>query len=371
MKIQCEKKDLLAAIVNVSRAAPSKSPVPALEGILTETTENGLKLTAYDTKIGIYTTIPTEVAEEGRCVIPARFLGDLVRKLPDGLVKIECDERMNISIRCGKSEFHVAGYDPQEFPELEAIREIDSVMIPEGLLKNMINQTIFAVSDSETRPIYTGILFEVGETELTLVAVDGYRLAKRSESTEMARMNPCSFVIPGSTLNDVEKICNADSAEPVVISLGEKHASFAIGNTVLISRRLEGEFMNYRKSIPTNFRYEIFVEREEMIQVLERISLVIKEKHNSPSVMIIDDGRMEIYCSTSFAHAEDVCLCEGNGEGMKIGFNSSYFLDALRAAGEEKLKLSLNTSSSPIIIEAAEGGKYLYMVLPVRLRDND
>jgi DNA polymerase-3 subunit beta len=184
-------------------------------------------------------------------------------------------------------------------------------------------------------------------------------------------MEPCSFIIPGTSLNEVERLCAVDGKDDVVIALGDKHASFSVGNTVLITRRLEGEFMNYRKSIPTTFRYEIIVEREEMIRVIDRVSLVIKEKQNSPVKMIVGDGMLQFFCTTSFGHAEDVCICEGSGDGMRIGFNDRYFMDALKAANEEKLRISMNTPTAPIIIEAAEGGQYLYMVLPVRLREGD
>ena len=371
MKLCCEKKELQTAVVNVSRAASPKSPIPSLEGMKFETVPGGLKLTSYDTKIGIYTTIEADVQENGKTVLPARFLVDLVRRLPDGMVTIETDDFMKTTITCGRTDLQVMGYDPDDFPALNTVDEIHSVEIPEKLLKDMINQTIFAVSASETRPIYTGILFEVGVSELTLVAVDGYRLAKRSETMENAHMQPCTFVIPGTTLSDVEKLCSADGDQMVKISLGEKFASFQIGNTVLISRRLEGEFMNYRKSIPASFRYRVVVEREELIRVIDRVSLVIKDKQSSPIKMSVENGVLEFDCSTIFGHAQDICLCEGSGEGMRIGFNDRYFMDALKAANEDKLRISMNTPSSPIIIEAAENGNYLYMVLPVRLREND
>lgn len=371
MKIRVEKKDLQIAVNNVSRAAPAKSPIPALEGILFQADVNGLKLTAYDTRIGIYTVLDASVMEAGSIVLPARFLVELVRRLPDGMVLIEADDSLSTSIRCGKTEFHVMGIEAESFPELSEIDVLQNVSIPENVLKSMINQTIFSVSTSESRPLYMGILFEVGLEDLTMVAVDGYRLAKRCEELNQAQMQPCSFVIPGTSLNEVERLCSSDKEEDVVISLGEKHASFAIGNTVLITRRLEGEFMNYRKSIPTSFRYEIVVEREELIRVIDRVSIVIKDKQASPVKMVVENGNLQFYCTTSFGHAEDSCICEGNGDGIKIGFNDRYFMDALKAASEEKLRISMNSPAAPIVIEAAEGGKYLYMVLPVRLRDSD
>lgn len=368
MKICCEKNELLTAINNVSRAAPTKSPIQAMEGILFEAADC-LRLTAYDSKLGIYTDIDADVEERGTAVLPCSFMLELVRKLPDGMVTIDCDPDLNAQISCGKMEMKVKGYDPKDFPELIKVDEVKNVKVPEKLLKSMISQTIFAVSDSEVRPIYTGILFEIQNDELTLVSIDGYRLAKRTEKLKNEGMENCSFVIPGSTLSNVEKICASDKDNPVSISLGEKYASFTIGRTVVLTRRLEGEFMNYRKSIPNEFRHEIIVEREELLHVIDRVSIVVKEKQFSPVKMIIGDGIIELSCITAFGRGNEKCLCKGDGEGIRIGFNDRYFKDALKAATDENLRISFNSPTAPIIIQAEEGGNYLYMVLPIRLRD--
>ena len=368
MIFKCEKKELQTATANVSRAAAVKSPVPAMEGILLETDGGKLKLTAYDGKIGIYTRIEAEISEDGAIVIPARFLVDLVRKLPEGEVTVKADRNCTCVISCGKTEVKVGGYDPKDFPELSAINEIENVGVPEMLLKSMIQQTIFAVSASESRPIYTGILFEVGEHDLTLVAIDGYRMAKRSETMDNVTMSPCRFVIPGSTCAEVERICNAGKFEDVAISLGDKHASFSIGDTVIVSRRLEGEFMNYQKSIPAAFEHEIIADRKDLMNAIDRTALVIHDKQSSPVEMTLNDGYLELECNTTFGHAADSCFCEGDGGGLRVGFNDRYFMDALKAVDEDRVKLCVNKASSPIILKAPDGSKYLYMVLPVRLR---
>ena len=368
MKIQCDKKSLLTALINVSRAAPAKSTVPALEGILFEANSDQLKLTAYDQKIGIYTCIDADVSEQGAVIIPARFITDLVRKLPDSAVSITSGANFDTHIRCEKSEFSVMGFDPAEYPELSVVDAIQNISIPEAVLKEMIEQVIFSVSTSDARPLYTGVLFEVGENDLTMVAIDGFRMAKRSETMENANMSPCSFVIPGATLAEVGRICNAGSFDNVIISLGDRHASFSVGSTVIISRRLEGEFMNYKRTIPSTFRYEITVSREDLMKSIDRTSLVIKDKTSQPVKMVVGNGVLDFSCATSFGHAADSCFCEGNGEGLTLGFNDRYMTDALKAASEEKVKLSFNSQTNPIIIQAAEGSKYLYMVLPVRIR---
>ena len=218
------------------------------------------------------------------------------------------------------------------------------------------------------RPIYTGTLFEIEGDTLTLVSIDGYRLAKRTETLENAGFESGSFVVPGSALSDIERIC-IDSDDKVSISVGAKHISFRIGETVVITRRLEGEFLNYRKSIPEAFRYTVQVERSEFMSTIDRVSLIISEKNSSPVRMTVNDGTIECRCVTPIGKAEDVCTCEGSGEGMEIGFNARYIMDALKASGKDKLNLCLNTASSPCIITAADGTEsFTYMILPVRLR---
>ena len=202
--------------------------------------------------------------------------------------------------------------------------------------------------------------------ELTLVSVDGYRLAKRTEKLESSKLENCSFVVPGSTLSDVEKIC-ADEDAPGSISVGEKHISFAIGDTVVVSRRLEGEFLNYRRSIPESFKYELKVDRGELMSVIDRVSLIVSEKNTSPVRITFNDGSIDCVCVTPIGRADDVCTCDGNGEGLMVGFNDRYLKDALKAAGKDELFVCVNTASSPCVIKAADGTEnFTYMVLPVR-----
>ena len=370
MKFTCEKSLLQAACTIASRATASKSPIPALEGLLIEARAD-VKITGYDLKEGIYTNIQADVAQGGSIVVGARFFGEMIRRLPDGIVSVTTDDNNSVKVKCGKSEYNFMGINASDYPEMPVMDVLNTVSLPQNILRSMINQTIFAVADTDVRPIYTGTLFEVHGSELTLVSVDGYRLAKRSEKLEKARMENCSFVVPGSALSDIERICG-DSEEPVQISVGAKHISFSIGETVVISRRLEGEFLNYRRSIPEMFRTEIQVDRSEIMSVIDRVALIISEKNSSPVRMSIGDGSIDCYCMTPFGKAEDVCTCEGNGNGLEIGFNDRYLMDALKAAGTDRLSICLNTASSPCVIKAADGSEsFIYMILPVRLRAGD
>lgn len=366
MKFSCEKYQLQAACAIASRAAASKSPIPALEG-LQISCEDRLYVKGYDLKKGIVTAVDADIAQRGVVVVGARLFGEMIRRLPDGIVTVSSDEKDNISVKCGKSQFNVLGISADDYPELPRFDAVNSVTLPQKLLKDMIDRTIFAVSTDEVRPIYTGTLFEVEAERLTLVSVDGYRLARRTEKLENAGLESCSFVVPGSALSDVEKICSDEEGD-VRISVGAKHISFVIGDTTVVSRRLEGEFLNYRKSIPENFKYEIGIDKGEFMASIDRVSLIVSEKNSNPVRMTINDGTIDCLCVTPIGRAEDVCTCEGNGEGLLIGFNDRYMKDALKAAATDELKLCVNTASSPCVIKAADGSEgFTYMVLPVRL----
>lgn len=366
MKFSCEKYLLQSACGIASRAAASKSPIPALEGLLLQASDR-LTVTGYDLKKGIYTQLEAEVKEQGSVVVGARLFGEMIRRLPDGIVTISTDINNNVNVKCGKSEFNFMGISPEDYPEMPVVDGVNNIALPQKILGSMINQTIFAVADNDMRPIYTGTLFDIEGEELTLVAVDGYRLAKRSEKLESARMENCSFVVPGSALADIERICG-DSEELVKISVGAKHISFSIGETVVVSRRLEGEFLNYKKSIPESFKYTVKVDRGEFMSAIDRVALIVSERNTSPVRMSFNDGNIDCLCVTPIGRAEDVCTCEGSGEGLQIGFNDRYLKDALKAAAKEELNVCLNSASSPCIITAADGSEnFTYMILPVRL----
>ena len=366
MKFSCEKYLLQSACGIASRAAAGKSPIPALEGLLLQASDR-LTVTGYDLKKGIYTQLEAEVKEQGSMVVGARLFGEMIRRLPDGIVTISTDINNNVNVKCGKSEFNFMGISPEDYPEMPVVDGVNNIALPQKILGSMINQTIFAVADNDMRPIYTGTLFDIEGEELTLVSVDGYRLAKRSEKLESAKMENCSFVVPGSALADIERICG-DSEELVKISVGAKHISFSIGETVVVSRRLEGEFLNYKKSIPDSFKYTVKVDRGEFMSAIDRVALIVSERNTSPVRMSFNDGNIDCLCVTPIGRAEDVCTCEGSGEGLQIGFNDRYLKDALKAAAKEELNVCLNSASSPCIITAADGSdNFTYMILPVRL----
>lgn len=369
MKFTCEKNELYEACLIASRAVPSKSPMPSLEGLKLEISEK-LTITGYDLKKAIYTTVEIFNAEEGSMLVNARFFSEMLRRMPDGKISVSCNEKNNINVKCGKSEYNFSGLNIDEYPEMPVFDELKSLEIPQDVLKNMIQKTLFAVSKEEIRPIYTGSLFEIINEELTLVSVDGYRLARRIEKIKSSKLEDCSFVVPGFTLSDVEKICS-DTEDTLSILIGEKHISFKIGETVIISRRLEGEFLNHRKSVPENFRHILKVNRQEFVSVIERVALMLSDSNTNPIRITFDDGNINCYSSSVKGKAEDTCVCEGTGDGLEIGFNDRYLLEALKAAETDEIAVCINTASSPCIIKASdESDNFTYMILPVRIRTN-
>ena len=367
LRFSCEKALLQSAVNTVSRAVAAKSSIPALEGILVEGSDR-LTMSGYNMQTGIRTAFEAEVHEEGRIVLNARLFGEIIRKLPDDLVVFAADEKYMVRLTCGDASFEIMGLSAEDYPELPEVDDEYSVAIQQGTLKAMINQTSFAVSTNETRPIHTGSLFEINEQGLTMVSVDGFRLALRREPLDRAEGGAFKFVAPGSALNEVEKICE-DSDEKVTIIQGKRHLLFEAGATQLICRRLEGDFLDYKNAIPRNNPIRLTVDTKTMLGSLDRVSVVISEKLKSPVRCVFENGRVLLSAKTGAGEAKDICPLDGDGNGLEIGFNNRYLMDALRYAPADSVTLELNTSISPAVIVPADGEEsFLYMVLPVRLK---
>lgn len=369
MKFSCEKALLQNAVTTAGRAVASKSSVLALEGVLLEAEEQGLRISGYNLETGIITQVEADVTQSGAIVLPARLFGEIIRKLPDDMVSVHTDGN-KVHIDCGPTCFDIMGSSAEEFPELPAVDEGNSLTISQGTLRSMISRVIFAVSDNESRPIHTGALFEVTGDMLTMVAVDGYRLALRREKTlEKKGSDQFSFVAPGPALNEVDKIC-ADSDEPVRVTEGARHITFQMGSTLLVARRLEGEFLNYRQTIPQNNAICLEADTATLQQSIDRASLIINDKLKSPLRCKFEDGSLSITSRTAIGTAFDRCPIIGNGNGLEIGFNNRFLMEAVKAAPASQVRLELNTPTSPCLILPRKGEEdnFLYMVLPVRLK---
>lgn len=367
VKFSCEKAFLVPAVATASRTVASKSTIAALEGILLEA-GNGLRLTGYNLETGIRTEIPAEVTKPGAIVLSARLFGDIVRRLPDDFITVSADDKNMVTIECGMAKFEIIGLSADEYPEIPAVEDGSGISLPQKSLRTIISETLFAVSDSDLRPIHTGSLFETNGETLTVVSVDGYRLALRREKLGSNNCGDTAFVVPGSALSEVEKICS-DSDDEAGITAGAKHIVFTIGDTTLVSRRLEGEFLNYKQAIPRSNSTVINIKTAELVNSVERVSLIINDRVKTPLRCVFGENEVTLTSNTTLGSAIDKCPAGGQGGGLEIGFNNRYLLEALKAAPADCVNIELNNGISPCIIVPAEGEEtFLYMVLPVRLK---
>ncbi len=369
MKFSCEKALLLPAISTASRATAPKSSIPALEGILLEA-DTDLRITGYNLETGIRAVVPAEIQEGGTLVLSARKLGDIVRNLPDDMVTF-VTEGLNVRIRCGDVKYNIQGIDPEEFPELPAVEAQNTLVLPRATLADMISRTLFAVCQTDGRPILTGSLFEVVGDTLTVVSVDGQRLALRREKLEESPDKDFSFVVPGSALGEVKGICGGDGEDDVAVTMGARHIQFRVGSTLLVTRRLEGEFLNYRQSISWKSTISLTADVKALMTSINRVSLILQENTKNPLRCIVGDDCLYLSTVTPTGDASDQCPVEGSGGDLHIGFNHRFLMDALKATPADKAKLLMGTPSTPCIIVPtdAEAGQeeFLFMVLPVRM----
>ena len=372
MKIICEKEKILKALNSVTKAVANKTTMPILEGILIQTNDGEVKLTTYDLEIGIEYIIDADVKEQGATVVNAIMFSEIIRKLPDTDINISLNENNLLVIECEGSLYKLATMNPEEFPELPQITVENSIEIEQNTLKEMIRKTIFAVSTEENRPIFTGCLFEIKNNKLNVVAVDGFRLAWKSKFLQNS-VNDFTAVIPGRTLNEVNKII-LDSFDTIKIGVAKNQALFEMENCKLVTRLLDGEFLNYSSVIPENWETRIRVNKNNLSNCFERISLIsassIEKEKKYPVKVSIEIGKVIISCTNQTGDAKEEMYVSTEGQNLEAGFNPKYFLDALRAIDDEEIFVDFGTSISPCIIRPVEeSGDYIYMILPIRLKD--
>ena len=334
MKFSCNKQTLNDAVLNVQRAVSSKSTKPALEGILIKAYNGKLILTGYDLEIGITSSIDAMIYEEGAIVASAKLIG-----IPDN-----------------------------EFPELPTITASEPINIEGKTLKSMIGQTIYAISDKDIKPAHKGSLFDIENKTIKIVSVDGYRLAVRKENIDFSEEK--KFIVPGKSLAEVEKLIN-DNTDKVTITVGSRHIIFLIDNYSIITRLIEDEFMNYKAAIPSAHSTELTVNTRKFINTIDRMSLLLNERIKSPIRCRIDNGFIKTSCNTSLGQAYDEFETEASGEDLEIGFDNKYMMDALKNTDTDEVKIHMNGPLSPIVIMPSEGDSFIFLVLPVRLRNDN
>lgn len=364
MKFSCLRTDLVSAVSNVSRAVSSKASIPALEGVLIKAYNNSLNISGYNLEIGITTDVEATIKQEGEIVLSARLFLDIVRRLPEEIVMIETDDRMVTYITCGKVDYQIVGMSSVEYPDLPTFQQTDGITVNAKILRDMIRQTVYAVSDNNSKPIYTGSLFEISEGVLRIVAIDGFRMAIRSENVDSE--SNTSFVVPGKTQLEVLKLIT-DDEENVEIIVGQRHITFKINSYKVISRLIEGTFLDYKSTIPTGEKTELVINTRMMIDSVERMSLLNSERIQSPVRCKFNENEIRMSCASAVGRANDVINVPIIGENVEIGFNNRYMLEALKNTDTDEVKMVLNGAVSPIVIKPVKGDSFLSIVVPVRL----
>ncbi|MDO4459679.1 MAG: DNA polymerase III subunit beta [Clostridia bacterium] len=363
MKFTVNTKEFSDAVMNLQRAVSSKTSIPALEGILIKTDVGSIELTAYDLEMGMQTKLLANVSEQGEVILPAKLFSDIVKKAPADLVSVTTDDKNIATLESGDSSFTIIGINAEEFPELPSVGNAEPITLEADILKSMIRQTIFAVAESDAKPVHQGSLFNISGGVLEVVSVDGFRLALRKENVNVTKS--ISFVVPGKTLSEVIKLVKDGNVD---IFPGKRHIMFRIDNYTVISGILEGEFLDYKAAIPKQSSAELTLRTRDFIESTERVSLIISDRLKSPVRCVFEEGGVKLSCTTSIGRAFDRFPAELKGNGFEMGFNNKYLLDALKNAECDEITLKLGGPLSPMIMTPKGSDSFLFLVLPVRLK---
>ena len=368
MRFTCEKSMLVQGLNIAGRTVAQKSSLSVIEGVLCKA-GHGLSLTGYNMETAITYDIEAEVADPGECILPAKLFGDIIRRLPEGPVTVVVSDDYKVSIRAGYASFTISAEAADDYPELPDVNSGKPIQIPQTKLKELISGTIFAVSENQGRPIHTGVKFEVTDTSITAIAVDGFRLARRTFHPEEGTGRELSFVVPAAGLKEVEKIVS-DVEDMASFTLGTKHILFQIGKATLVCRLLEGEFLDWRRVVPTNCPVKLVANVGELSSSVERVGLIVSEKYKSPVRCIFSHNELLMRTNTTIGAAEDKCSIAGDGKELEIGFNVRYLADALKVVPSEEVTLELTNGLSPIVLTPVDDKyDFAYMVLPVRIKN--
>lgn len=366
MKAVCNKEKLSEAIAKVSKAVSVRSTMPVLEGILFVCDKDIIRLTGYDLEMGIVAELEAEISEPGSVVLSSRLFADMIRRMPDDRVSISCESNLFTTVTSGDSEFNILGLPAADFPELPIFQNEMDIQLPQNVLKRMIRQSIFAVSTSEAKPVQMGTLFHMEGGQLDFVSQDGYRMAVSRQKVD--NISTARFIVPGKTLGEVMRLAG-DTDETLAITVGKKHAKFTLSGCEIYTRLItEGEFLDYNAIIPKAPPIRVKINTRNLMEAVERLSLLISEKVRTPVVAKFSQNTLGISCATAMGKAQDKLYCDINGGGLEIGFNNRYMLDALRAAETEEVMLEMSTPFASIKITPPEGESFVFLVMPVRTK---
>ncbi|MGI5949800.1 DNA polymerase III subunit beta [Peptoniphilus sp.] len=362
MKIRINRKELAKHIQIVQKAISARTTMQILEGIKLIAENNTLTLLATDTEISIETKCSCIVEEEGQIVINSRLFGNIVRKLNNDLIDINV-ENYNMNLRCGESIFNISVQNAEDYPDLPRIDEYKSLTLTSTQIKNTVRKTTFAVSQDETRIIFTGVLMDIKKDYINFVALDGFRMAIQKIVKDSDFEN--SIIIPSRSLNELVKIIDDDCDIEIMIS--RNNIIFSFNNTVFYSTLLSGEFFNYNGLLRDNNTISLHVDRHEFQSAVERASLLAREDRANLIKLNIEENLIEIKSNSEIGDVFEKVKTSDVSESLRIAFNSKYILDGLKILEEDDIILNFTDSVNPLIITERENDSYIYLVLPVRL----
>lgn len=363
MKLVCSKINLLNGVQIVSKAVPNKTTMSILECILIDASGRNIKLIANDMELGIETVIEGEIVEKGQIALDAKILLDIVRKLPDNEITIETDKSFKTNITCEKAKFTIIGKSGEDFSYLPSIEKIDSIIVSQFTLKEVVRQTIFSISDNDNNKLMTGELFDINGDTLKVVSLDGHRISIRRiklKDNYPAR----KVVVPGKTLNEISKILSGDADKDVYIFFTGKHIVFEFNKTTVVSRLIEGEYFKIDQMLSSDYETKVTVSKKELLECIDRATLLVKEGDKKPIIINITDGIMELKINSAVGSMNEEIDINKQGKDLMIGFNPKFMIDALRVIDDEQIDIYLVNPKAPCFIKDT-AGNYIYLILPV------
>ena len=363
MKLICPKNNLLKSVNIVLKAIPGKTTMPILECILIDASTNCIKFTANDMELGIETIVDGTVLEKGIVAIDAKIFSDIIRKLPDNDVTIETDANLTTTITCEKAKFSISGQSGEEFSYLPFVERDHHITVSQFTLKEVIRQTIFSIAANETNKMMTGELFEIKGNILRVVSLDGHRISIRKielkeEYTDM------KVVVPGKTLIEISKILSGETEDEVNIFFTKNHIVFEFDDTVVVSRLLEGEYFRIDQMLSSDYETKIQVNKKELLDCIDRATLLVKESDKKPIILSITDDNIELRIQSQIGSMDEDIDIEKDGKDIMIGFNPRFLIDALRVIDDETVDIYLMNPKAPCFIRD-EQQSYIYLILPV------
>ena len=363
MKLVCSKANLLHGVNIVSKAVPTRTTMAILECILIDASTNEIKLMANDMELGIETRIEGDIVERGIIALDAKIFSEIVRKLPDNDVTIETDASFKTVITCEKAKFNIIGKSGDDFSYIPYIERNEAISISQFTLKEVIRQTIFSIADNENNKLMGGELFELNENQLRVVSLDGHRISIRKIELK-ENYGSKKVVVPGKTLQEISKIVNGTVDEDVMIFIADNHIIFEFDRTTVVSRLIEGEYFKIDQMLSSDYETKVKINKRELLDCIDRATLLVKEGDKKPIIMNITDGNMELKINSFIGSMNEEIDINKEGKDILIGFNPKFFIDALRVIDEEDVTLYMVNPKAPCFIKD-DDGRYTYMILPV------